>query len=305
MFKKIFVFTAIAANLFTVLLLFLHTTQAFAQSAISLSVSPPLFELMIQPGKEAKQTYTVINNGGDTMVTPQIVYFDPSGEDGAVNLTDNPAPDWIKYSKEPIKLKGGDKIDFNLIFSPPENTEETDHFLTLIFETKEPVDILNQNSTKYTSQIGTNILITISKDGNPKKSAEIIEFSAPKIIDSFLSPVIYNLTISNNGNSFWKPMGKIVVGDEILKLTPQNILSGSSRKISCLDDENLISCKLKNKFRIGKIVSKLEFSIDEDPKIYKSEATTIAIPFSIVGLIFTLLTTTKYGLTLNPWKRRK
>ena len=98
---------------------------------------------------------------------------------------------------------------------------------------------------------------------------------------------------------------KIIVGEESLKLAPQNIISGSKRKISCLDNENLIDCKLDKKFRIGKIVSRLEFSIDDDPKIYKNEATTYAIPFSLVGIIISLLSIFKLTITMKLCRIRK
>lgn len=280
--------------------------------AISLSITPPLLELTIQPGKEVKQTYSITNNGGDTVLTPKIVYFTSADESGNIDLSEDSAPDWIKYNKDPINLKNGIKTDYNVIFSPPNNTEEIDHFLTLIFESTTPVDLINQNSVSYQSQIGTNILLTISKDGNPKKSAEIIEFSAPRIIDSILpisypggTSSAYHLILANNGNSFWKPIGKIITKGETLKLAPQNILSGSNRIISCIQDENLINCNFKNKFRIGKIVSNLEFTTDDDPKIYKKEVTTIAFPFSIFGIIFLILTLFRRRGILNLWRKRK
>lgn len=267
--------------------------------AISLSVSPPLFEIMIKPGKEVKQTYTVTNNGGDTVLTPKIVYFTPADEAGNIDLTEDIAPDWVKYSKDPIILKNGIKIDYNVIISPPKDAEEIDHFLTLVFEGKEPVDILNQNSVSYQPQIGTNILLTVSVDGNPKKSAEIVEFTAPKVVDSLLGNISYLVKLKNNGNSFWKPIGKIITKNETLKLAPQNILSGSSRNISCLDNESLIDCKLDRKFRIGKITSKLEFSIDDEPKIYKKDTVTYAFPFSILIVFCSLFAIFKV------WRKRK
>ena len=137
----------------------LSTTKA--QSAISLSVSPPIFELMIQPGKEVKQTYSITNNGGDTVLTPKIVYFTPADEAGNIDLSEDLSPSWVKYNPDPISLKNGIKTDFNVIFSPPKDTEEIDHFLTLVFESKEPVDLLNQNS-----KIRSNSCLAFRRSGD-------------------------------------------------------------------------------------------------------------------------------------------
>ncbi len=255
---------------------------------MNLSISPPIFEAVVQPGKTVKQTYAISSDVDNIKLTPDIVYFLPDGNNGNISLTDSKVPDWIFF----------DQKSSVLTISPPENAEEVDHFMTLVFTSESPVDLTNQNSTSISSQIGSNILLTISKDGNPKKSAEIIEFSAPRVVDSFLNPIAYNLTLANNGNSFWKPIGKIVTKNETLNLAPQNIISGSSRKISCIENENLINCKLQNKFVIGKITSKLEFLLDNDPKIYKAETVTYSFPFILI-LAFIIL-----GIIFRLWRKK-
>ena len=263
---------------------------------MKLSISPPILELMIQPGKTVKQTYAISSYGNNTNLTSKLVYFVADGNWGNISLTDSKVPDWISF----------DQKSLTLTISPPENAEEVDHFMTLVFTTESPIDLTNQNSTSISSQIGSNILLTISKDGNIKKSAEIIEFSAPKIVDSFLSPIRYSLTLANTGNSYWKPNGKIIINnDKIIKLAPFNVLSNYKRNISCLEDENLVDCKLQNKFVIGKITSKLEFSIDTDPKIYKAETVTYAFPFILTFVLLLLLIIYKFRGILKIWRKRK
>lgn len=274
-------------------LLILHSSflimKVNAQSAISLSVSPPLFEIMIQPNKDVKQIFTITNLGGDSIITPKIVYFTPNGDFGNIDLTEDLAPDWIIYNKDAFTLKNQAKFDFEVTFSPAKDTEETDHFLTLVFETNEPSDLLGQSSVVYKSKIGANILLTVSKDGNPKRLAEIVEFSAPKLVDSLVSSIMYHVSIKNSGNSYWKPNGKIIVNDETLNLAPLNILSGTSRNINCIDNENLIDCKLKNKLKVGKITSKLEFTIDNEPKVYSATASTYFLPLTLIIAIMIIL----------------
>ena len=291
------------------LLLFTIFPFVFAKGviaqAISLSVSPPIFELMIQPGKEVKQIFTLTNLGGDTTITPKIIYFEPADDMGNINLTEDLGPDWIMYDKTPFNLKGQEKIDFEVNFFPSTDAPEIDHFLTIIFETSESVDLLNQNSSNFKSQIGANILLTVSVDGNPKKSAEIIDFVTPKVVDSLFGKISYQIKLKNTGNSYWKPNGKIIVNDIILNLAPQNILSGYSRNISCINDQTLASCDLKDRFYLGKITAKLEFSIDEDPKIYQKEVITYSFPFSILGLLIFLLTTIKRSLIFRLWPKRR
>jgi len=260
---------------------------------------------MIQPGKEVKQVYSVMNNGGNTFVTPKIVYFTSENNDGIVNLTEDPAPDWVKYSKDPIKIGNGDKTEFNVVFSPPENSEETDHFLTLFFESSVPTDLLNQNSSLYQTRIGTNILITVSKDGNPKKSAEILTFSAPMFVDSFYGKINFTARLRNNGNSYWKPIGKITINDETLRIAPQNIISGTSRDIKCLENEILTDCEIQNRPFVGKVMAELDFQVDDDPKIYSQSISTYVIPITPTFLIILLLTIFKSRRIFNVWRKEK
>lgn len=282
---------------------FFFKGDLYAQNAISLSITPPILEVMIKPGKEVRQVYSVENLGGDTVLAPKIVYFTPSDENGNVNLTETPAPEWVMYDKNPFALKNQQKVDFSVVISPPEGILETDHFLTLVFETNIPTDILGQNSSLYRTQIGSNIILTISKDGNPKKSVEITTFKAPKLIDS-LGSISFDLTLQNNGNSFWKPTGKIIVtGTNVntkLTLAPLNILSGYSRKIPCIENEELIDCKISKKPLIGIYKANLEFRMDEDAEVKNLEINTFAFPYSIttiVIIIFLLISKLKKDLT--------
>lgn len=281
------------------------------QNAISLAVTPPLFEVVIKPGKEVKQVYNITNNGSDTLLVPKILYFDVEDDAGNVSLTENPAPAWIKYSRDPFELKAQETKQFNVLVSPPEDEEEIDHFVTLIFETVIPSDVLFQNETFYKSQIGTNILITISKDGNPKKSAEIVEFKATKIVDSIFGDIKYEVKLKNNGNSYWKPIGKIIFNDtKSIKMAPQNVLSGSNRNILCLSEENLVECKISKSsvvglFDIGKRISTLEFSVDDDPKVYKAVAETFVFPFTSIGGLLLLLTLYRVKGIFKVWRKRK
>lgn len=296
---KYIVFTFFFFSLF-----FVFDQKTIAQGNISLSITPPLLEVTIQPGKEVKQTYALTNNGSDIILKPKLIYFIPSDLMGNVITTDIPAPDWIRYNPDQFTIKNQEQKIFNISLSPPETAPETDHFITLIFESQEPNSITDDNLSLYKTEIGSNILVTISKDGNPKKSAEVVKFKAPLVSDPLI-PFSFEVLIMNNGNSFWKPNGKIIINDEeMLKLAPQNILSGYSRSINCLDGESLVDCTPKQKLIIGKMITKLEFSIDDEAKIYKSETTTYVFPFIYAIIILLLLTLIRYKVIFKVWRRR-
>lgn len=282
------------------------TSQVEAQNAISLSVTPPILEAMVMPGKEIKQVYSLTNSGGDTIITPKIYYFETSDDNGNVSLTDTEAPEWVKYDKSPFNLKFQDEKQFTVLISPPEDAEEIDYFLTLVFESTAPTDILGQNAIFYKTQIGTNILLTISKDGSPQKGAQIVEFQAPKIIDSVLGEISYKVIVRNIANSYWKPNGKIILeGNKSLKLAPLNVVSGGTRQIRCIENEAIVDCKVKGNLKIGQNKSTIEFSIDDDPKVYKETVNTFVFPFIYLFVAIALLTIAKVQGIFNIWRKRK
>lgn len=276
-----------------------------AQSALSFSVSPPITEITIQPGKEIKQTYVLQNNGGDIILKPRIVYFVPSDEFGNVELTQNSAPSWVKYDSEPFNLKFEGQKTFNVIFNVPSDESEVDHYLTLVFESDKAVDLIGQTSSFYKTEIGSNIIVSVSKDGNPKKSAEIVKFSGNRFVDSLFGKIEYDVVIKNNGNSYWKPNGKISINNNnSIKIAPLNILSGKQRIISCIENEELKKCIFDKKYLFGKVVSTLEFRIDENSNIYRQSITTIAFPFSLIIILLILLTLTRFKGIFNIWRKR-
>ncbi|MBL7036769.1 hypothetical protein ISR94_02915 [Candidatus Microgenomates bacterium] len=292
----------ISATLLFLVSLLIFSKPAFAQDAISLSISPPIFEIMIMPGKEYKTEFNISNQSGSTILTPKIVVFTPKDEFGNVTLTSIPAPQWVKYNPNSFSLDSGNSKSFSVLFSPPKDTAEIDYYLSLVFETDSPTDLLVDNSSLYTAKIASNILLSVNLDGNPIKSAEIVQFNAPIIADSFFGKLNYSIVLKNTGNSFWKPIGKILLGENgALNLAPQNVISGYTRNITCINNENLIPCTLDKKPFLGKVDAVLEFSIDEDPQIYNQKTTTFVFPFSLT----IVLVLSFFVLLLTRRRRRR
>lgn len=299
--------TIVIVIILSIFLSYFSNTQTVKaqQNQISLSITPPLLEIMIKPGQEYKHQFTIENKGIDSQLIPNLYFFVPADDFGNIEVTTQSGPDWIIYKKEPITLKSGQKIDFDLKVSPPSNLPETDYLLTLVFETE------NKSSDSFLTKIdnkisiAANILLTVSLDGKPKKSSQILEFSAPKIIDSFM-PIEYKIKILNDGNSFWKPIGFISINeDKKLKLAPQNIVSGYSRQINCLDNEALVECLFDQDFLIGKYTSSIEYSIEGESTIYKQKIDTYAFPFSVTVFVLTVLTVIRFGSIVKLWLRQK
>jgi len=272
---------------------------AFAQG-VSLSVTPPILEVMVAPGKEASYDFIISSIDTAVIVSPQIVEFFPVGIEGESEESASPAPSFVSYNVSPIALGPGASSRLKVKFAPPEDAEEADYYLRLFFQTQE-LPTIGGSASFATVKIAANILLTVSKDGLPNKLASISKFSSPRIVDSFF-PIIYEVEIQNAGRTFFKPIGKIGVTstfqkDVSLDLAPQNILAFSSRKIPCIEAEDLVDCRLPGVFHIGAYEATLEFNADDTGKLYSQSVKTFAFPFSLlaVPLIFFFV----YRLTLT------
>ncbi len=262
---------------------------------LSLSLWPPLLEAMIRPGRAVTAVYKLTNNSDHELsITPQIFPFEPTGEEGQIRL--RPAPPTSRLSSsffsfdsgekfgQPFPLPIGQTREMVLKIAIPPDNQEKDYYYTLLFASAE--ESLNPSGKEAHSQagsvtqIGTNILITVSQLGKPVLLGKIVSFSAPTIIDSF-SGVEFNLVLENWGNTLWKPFGRIkatglLKQSQEIKLKEQNVLAGSSRRLQ-IDP-------WRPRLPLGPFKANLDFSLNEDgPKLF-TQISFWYLPYKAVGL---------------------
>lgn len=283
----------------SIIYLFAPAKQIQAQE-ISLTISPPITEVLIAPGKEVVQNYILKNEGNSTLVSVSVTPFYPQGTQGFQEFRDDLTSsyqNWFFLIDPNIalgtsfNLPKGQSQTISLKIAPPRDASLKDYYFAVFFTTQQ--DSETGLDTGYSqAKVGSNLLITVSDDGEPVKNVSIKKFSAPLIIDSF-AKLSYSVTLENIGRAYVAPMGKIIVSSKPfgssseLTLAPVNILVSSERDIPCLSGEEQINCSLEKKFPLGLYRAKLTFSLDEETQIYTSEIVTFAFPFSLIlGIIF-------------------
>lgn len=281
----------IASILLIILTLIARPAKVYGQS-LSLSIWPPLLEIMIQPGRTVTHVYRLTNNSEqELLITPYLFSFEPLNEHGQIKINELPvagdqqSENFFSFESrekfnEPFSLPVNTTRELVLKIHIPPETSENDYYHTIIFSTSE-IQMEQEGSegkTGSVSQIGSNILLTVSKSGNPVLLARISKFSSPLIIDSF-SQTNLELVLENWGKTFWKPFGKIVITGlfkqkKEVKVLEQNVLAGSQRKISV------------DPFRpdvpLGPFKAKLEFSPNENSELLSREITFWYLPYKAV-----------------------
>lgn len=336
-FLLIFLITILHFALWT-----LNLSEAKAQT-LSLSIYPPLLEVMIQPGKSITQVYKFTNGGEtDLAFTSKVVPFEPADELGNVKLfTSEVKPgqnstsevvrrssDFFSFQNADLDLgqkfivRAGQEKEIVLKIKVPRNAPEDDYYATLLFETIPGVFMGGQSATQAQAKIGTNVLLTVSKDGKPLKRAEIIEFRPENCIfslwkwcflDSFDKPH-FVIRIKNTGRAFLKTIGTITTkgwfGQEYqLDLLPENVLVNSARAINCAASNAAATfdsgatpssaegvntepsevgspCQLDSRFLLGRYRAKVEFGLDQLKTDYSAKTTFFALPIKLIfGLV--------------------
>lgn len=232
----------------TTILLFLSPSPLHAQTT-SLSIWPPILDTVIQPGKAITQVYRLKNLGDDTKITASIVPFEVDGELGQIKLSNTPSPFISYFSLQnadlslpaTTTLKAGETQEYVLKLKIPEDAQDADHYFTFLFSS-DTKGLISDTGLRTLASIGSNILLTISSDGNPQKNLKIEEFSLnhlqnkPVIIDSF-STTNFTLRVKNTGQTKFKAIGQIEVKNTFgqpvahLSLREDNILAGTIREL--------------------------------------------------------------------------
>jgi len=306
---------------------------ARAQS-LSLGIWPPLLEVTIQPGKSITQVYKLRNTGEtDLAMISKIVPFKPSGKTGDVSFATPGVDAGIHTGSEPqfsflnadlalgqkFILPAGREQEVVLKIKVPKEAPEADYYFTLLFETLPEVFLPLGSGGQIEAKIGSNILLTVSQTGEPKKQIEIKEFSIRNpqfvirnliIIDSFTQPQ-FIVRLQNTGNSFFKPIGSITTTGWfnqrwVLDLLPENVLVDSIRQIRCQKSTSQPAsgqetsaekplvlpspCQLETKFLLGKYTSRLELGLDEASSEYQNQIVFWALPLKLgAGIIVALI----------------
>ncbi|QQG44275.1 MAG: hypothetical protein HYW86_05480 [Candidatus Roizmanbacteria bacterium] len=303
----------------------IQATEARAQQ-VSLSISPPLLEVAIKPGKSILIAYTLRNYGDPTILKARILPFEPLGSTGNIkikNELEGPIQFFLDNADfnlgQPFFLKSADSQQLLLRIKAAEGTPEGDYYYTLLNETEPSAGLSGVSLSQAKATLGSNILITVTESGKIDIQGKISLFDVIsrysfsffgrqlKLFDSSdLIPV--TIQVENRGKNFIKPEGQIELrgnfGEKAeYSIIPKNILSESQRLLSatpsaaldCEDKKNNKLCKspvslLISGFFIGsyKLSTTVSFG-DGSPNLYAS-ASFIALPLKLIlGVLTTFI----------------
>lgn len=293
------------AFLFVVLIFnfcFLHFSYA---QQVSLSISPPLLELFIKPGKSIMVAYNLKNYGDPTFINLKILPFE--AKDGLGNIRikqefEGPVRFELDNNDlkldQPFFLKTNDTQQILLRIRIPENVTDGDFYYSLLAETTPPTASEGIGSARTKATIGSNILITISNSGDIDIKPKIALFSTQggfalnKNVRAFDSldkiPVI--LTVVNNGKNMIRPEGQINLKGNFgetakYDIISKNILAESERLMEATPSARVgnNNTLVLSGFFIGKYNLSTQIKFGENSPTIFGSTVFYAFPFKITG----------------------
>lgn len=274
-------------------LIILKITPVAAQS-LSLSISPPLLEVLIRPGKTITQVYKIHNNGDSTVVTLRILEY---YSDGLKYNSDFVPENWISLQNldiafnKPFLLGANEERQIILKVNPPQEIAEKDYYRVLLFSTT-PNPSIDNSETRLSQNLGSILLVNVTNSGIKTKAGQITSFKLPLIIDSFTA-LSTDITLQNSGKTYFRPLGEVKLTGPFakgsFKINPNVYLAGEN-KLLITEANNLNHTLNLSGFYLGKYQVSVDLTLDDSKVKISQTRTTYALPWKLSLIIITFFT---------------
>jgi hypothetical protein len=283
-------------------------TKARAQESLSLSIYPPIIEIISKPDQTITQTYKIGNDSPkDIELSVQVVPFKPTGENGAVQLTpENTTPDrslnWFSLANtdltlgQSFTLKAAANYPLDLKIDIPKDAAYKDYYYALLVKSNPQVSTQGPTRTLVSGVIGSLILLSVADNSRQTQDLEISDFALtnyflPNVVDSS-SNITFKAMVKNMGKYYLKTEGQIVVSGVVgqtnvkIDLLPVNVLAFSSRQTVCVDSPD---CQLPQRLSFGRFQAKLVLSSQGQKKEKSFYFYVLPIKFGFLILLTLIL----------------
>ena len=222
-------------------------TLVLAQSSLSFSVSPTIFDMTGDPGQTWQSNVRVINaNPYDLTVYTNVVNFRPKEESGVPQFLydssnlESPAnfASWVTVPQE-IQIPPERTVELPIQISVPEDASPGGHYAAILIGTRPPETDADAPQVETSQIISTLMFMRVS--GEIDERASIRSFRTTDYIVN-RPETTFELRIENKGNVYLQPRGEIVIhnmwGQERGRIPVNqqtlfgNVLSNSVRKFS-------------------------------------------------------------------------
>lgn len=202
---------------FIALLTFAPVATILAQQSLSVSVTPPLFQLTIGRAEEWSSVIKIVNNNNyDVDYYATVVNFEAQGENGKGDF--KPIIDggdytgtlagWITVAPSPISVPKNSSGNVPFTVKIPEDAPPGGHYAAVLIGTEPGLNDAQGNALKVSSFVSSLLFVRVK--GEAREAGRIREFSSVKnIYTDSVSDFV--LRFENTGNTHLRPQGLITI----------------------------------------------------------------------------------------------
>lgn len=286
-------------------LLFLPTGVSLvqAQSAVELTVSPPISYLHVPPGTKKNHVITLENTTNTPItVTPKIVDFTTDGKSGRVVILDSLSFPYISFGENgqinELTIPATTKAQLTLHIDVPTSAVEKEYPMTVLFISEEQNNYSgNTLYSQVQAGIGSNLIVLTSYTNKLGTALSITDLQKTTFVDSFskisFTPIVKNdtlATVTASGSAQIINFNEKTVANFIIH--PDNVLGKNTRELRASDSletekattfQSKPGFQYKPKFLFGpyKIVVTLT---QNNEQIITTTEVVYAFPFSLIIL---------------------
>ncbi len=186
-----------------------------AQDSLTLTLTPPLFKINLEPGDVWRSSVKAVNaNPYDLDLYANVLNFEAQGERGQAKFIpvterigmEGTLAEWIEVEDKAIHVEREASQDIPFTLRVPENAAPGGHYAAILVGTKPLKENLEGSGISVSSLISS--LLFVEVQGDIREEGRIREFKTDKSV--YQTPEAkLTLTFENSGNVHVQPRGKI------------------------------------------------------------------------------------------------
>ncbi len=190
-------------------------SHAFAQAALSVTVTPPLIQLTIGRGENWASSLKVVNtNPYEVTYYAQVMDFSAEGEGGAASLTPVVSgasiglASWVDVSDEPVIVPAGSSAEVPFTVNIPPGASPGGHYAAILVGTQPPKASTSGASVAVSTLVSSLLFVRI--EGDVVERGRIREFTTERELYQN-SEASFSLRFENTGNTHLLPRGLVTI----------------------------------------------------------------------------------------------
>lgn len=202
---------------FLLFVLIFYGQETNAQASVSLSVTPTLFDVSVDPGQTWRSSVRVINPNDDTLtVFIEPVLFSAAGERGISTFSrldqsesqGITLAEWFELNETVLTIPSQDTAQLTFSVSVPEDAAPGGQYAALLVSTQPPPDVADGSQVRTTQAVSSLFFMRVS--GDIDELGRIRSFRADQSVVN-RPQNDFTLRFENQGTVHLLPQGTITI----------------------------------------------------------------------------------------------